>query len=97
MADYPDMTFETLPYRDALLAASALITTEDINAPYELGFAVAVTSEYWMNKVWDAGGSAWVSWESAYAPDLTGRYFPDPHGSGWAAVSGTYRTWRFVP
>lgn len=65
-------------------------------SPFPLGFSVCREIgyyAYWINKVWDSAGPAWVLWESELEPDVTGKSFPDPYQSGFLAVIGSYRAW----
>ena len=78
MADYPDMVFE------------------NFDMPTVLGFQVCRfvgATKYWINKVYDPGGS-WVIWETEDAADPAGALYPDPYGSGFSACTG-YRTAGF--
>lgn len=67
--------------------------------PFPLGFSTCRETgyyRYWINKVWDPTGQAWVLWESELDPDVNGEWFPDPYQSGWAAVAGSYRAWYYL-
>lgn len=45
-------------------------------------------AEYWVNKVWDPGGPAWVYWTTTPLPDPTGAAYPDPYLTGFGGCSG---------